>query len=105
MENCERNGEDLVKALNQTPELKRRLITRVAWDLLESEAFLEAYPRLYDPQKAEANAEYADTVCTELAQIITRLFHKNRVREEDAQEALSRAWEGYLAICSHSDKS
>lgn len=96
MENCKQSSENLVKALDQTPELKRRLITRVAWDLLESEAFLEAYPRLYDPQKAEADAEYADTVCTELAQIITRLLHKNRVRKEDAQEALRRAWEGYF---------
>ena len=38
--------ERLLEGLRKTPELKRRLVMRVAADLLESEAFLEAYPHL-----------------------------------------------------------
>lgn len=38
--------EQLLEGLRKTPELKRRLVMRVAADLLESEAFLEAYPHL-----------------------------------------------------------
>lgn len=41
--------EHIVEALNKTPELKRRLILRIMEELLDSEAFMEAYPRLYDP--------------------------------------------------------
>lgn len=51
--------EHIVEALNKTPELKRRLILRIMEELLDSEAFMEAYPRLYDPAAAEASPEYA----------------------------------------------
>lgn len=41
--------EQLLEGLRKTPELKRRLVMRVAADLLESEAFLEAY-RIWKPR-------------------------------------------------------
>ena len=52
--------EHIVEALNKTPELKRRLILRIMEELLDSEAFMEAYPRLYDPAAAEASPEYRE---------------------------------------------
>ena len=61
--------EHIVEALNKTPELKRRLILRIMEELLDSEAFMEAYPRLYDPAAAEASPEYREKVREELAQI------------------------------------
>lgn len=92
--------EHIVEALNKTPELKRRLILRIMEELLDSEAFMEAYPRLYDPAAAEASPEYREKVREELAQIIVRLFHKNKVRPDDAEEALNRARGTYLEIPS-----
>ncbi len=97
--------EHIVEALNKTPELKRRLILRIMEELLDSEAFMEAYPRLYDPAAAEASPEYREKVREELAQIIVRLFHKNKVRPDDAEEALNRARGTYLEMYVHSDKS
>lgn len=38
--------EKLAQELKETPELKRNLIMRVARELLDSEAFMEAYPRI-----------------------------------------------------------
>lgn len=61
--------EHIVEALNKTPELKRRLILRIMEELLDSEAFMEAYPRLYDPAAAEASPEYREKVREELAQM------------------------------------
>lgn len=98
-------SEHIVEALNKTPELKRRLILRIMEELLDSEAFMEAYPRLYDPAAAEASPEYREKVREELAQIIVRLFHKNKVRPDDAEEALNRARGTYLEMYVHSDKS
>lgn len=97
--------EHIVDALNKTPELKRRLILKIMEELLDSEAFLEAYPRLYDPEVAEVSTEYREQVQEELAQIIVRLFRKNKVRPDDAEKALDRAREDYLETCVHSDKS
>ena len=97
--------EHIVEALNKTPELKRRLILRIMEELLDSEAFMEAYPRLYDPAAAEASPESREKVREELAQIIVRLFHKNKVRPDDAEEALNRARGTYLEMYVHSDKS
>lgn len=97
--------EHIVEALNKTPELKRRLILRIMEELLDSEAFMEAYPRLYDPAAAEASPEYREKVREELTQIIVRLFHKNKVRPDDAEEALNRARGTYLEMYVHSDKS
>lgn len=97
--------EYIVEALNKTPELKRRLILRIMEELLDSEAFLEAYPRLYDPRIADVDLEYREKVCEELAQIIVRLFRKNKVRPDDAEKVLDRAREGYLETYVHSDKS
>lgn len=97
--------EYIVEALNKTPELKRRLILRIMEELLDSEAFLEAYPRLYDPEVAEVSPEYREKVCEEMAQIIVRLFRKNKVRPDDAEKTLNRARECYLGTYVHSDKS
>lgn len=97
--------EYIVEALDKTPELKRRLILRIMEELLDSEAFLEAYPTLYDPRIADVDLEYREKVCEEMAQIIVRLFRKNKVRPDDAEKVLDRAREDYLETCVHSDKS
>lgn len=97
--------EYIVEALNKTPELKRRLVLRIMEELLDSEAFLEAYPTLYDPRIADVDLEYREKVCEEMAQIIVRLFRKNKVRPDDAEKVLDRAREDYLETCVHSDKS
>lgn len=97
--------EHIVEALNKTPELKRRLVLRIMEELLDSEAFLEAYPTLYDPRIADVDLEYREKVCEEMAQIIVRLFRKNKVRPDDAEKVLDRAREDYLETCVHSDKS
>lgn len=97
--------EHIVEELNRTPKLKRDLIMKMVEVMLDSEAFLEAYPRLYDPEVAEVSPEYREQVREELAQIIVRLFRKNKVRPDDADEALNRAKKDYLEIYVHSDKS
>lgn len=97
--------EYIVEALDKTPELKRRLILRIMEELLDSEAFLEAYPTLYDPRIADVDLEYREKVCEEMAQIIVRLFRKNKVRPDDAEKTLNRARECYLGTYVHSDKS
>ena len=97
--------EHIVEELNRTPKLKRDLIMKVMEVMLDSEAFLEAYPHLYDPEVAEVFPAYREQVQEELAQIIVRLFRKNKVRPDDAEKALNRAWEDYLGTYVHSDKS
>ena len=97
--------EHIVEELNRTPKLKRDLIMKMVEVMLDSEAFLEAYPRLYDPEVAEVSPEYREQVREELAQIIVRLFRKNKVRPDGADEALNRAKKDYLEIYVHSDKS
>lgn len=97
--------EHIVEELNKTPELKRRLILKIMEELLDSEAFLEAYPTLYDPRIADVDLEYREKVCEEIAQIIVRLFRKNKVRPDDAEKVLDRAREDYLGTYVHSDKS
>ena len=97
--------EHIMDALNKTPELKRRLILKIMEELLDSEAFLEAYPTLYDPRIADVDLEYRKKVCEEMTQIIVRLFRKNKVRPDDAEKVLDRAREDYLGTYVHSDKS
>ena len=97
--------EHIVEELNRTPKLKRDLVMKMMEVMLDSEAFLEAYPTLYDPRIADVDLEYREKVCEEMAQIIVRLFHKNKVRPDDAEEALNRARGTYLEMYVHSDKS
>lgn len=99
--------EHIVEELNRTPKLKRDLIMKMVEVMLDSEAFLEAYPRLYDPRIADVDLEYREKTCEEMAQIIVRLFRKNKVRPDDAEKTLNRARECYLGLetCVHSDKS
>lgn len=97
--------EYIVDELNKTPELKRRLVLKIMEELLDSEAFLEAYPTLYDPRIADVDHEYRENACKEMAQIIVRMFHKNKVRPDDAGRVLDRAWGDYLEMCTHSDRS
>jgi len=99
--------EHIVEELNRTPKLKRELIMKVMEVMLDSEAFLEAYPQLYDPRIADVDLEYREKACNEMAQIIVRLFRKNKVRPDDAEKTLNRARESYLGleIRVHSDKS
>lgn len=83
--------EHIVEELNRTPKLKRDLIMKMMEVMLDSEAFLEAYPTLYDPRIADVDLEYRKKVCEEMAQIIVRLFRKNKVRPDDAEKVLDRA--------------
>lgn len=103
--NVDADTEHIVEELNRTPKLKRDLIMKMVEVMLDSEAFLEAYPRLYDPRIADVDLEYRERVCEEMAQIIVRLFRKNKVRPDDAEKALNRARECYLGMYVHSDKS
>ena len=64
--------EQLLEGLRKTPELKRRLVMRVAADLLESEAFLEAYPHLETEEQIKT--------------ALTRLLHKNKVSTIDGPQ-------------------
>lgn len=68
----------IVEELNRTPKLKRDLIMKMMEVMLDSEAFLEAYPTLYDPCIADVDLEYREKVCEEMAQIIVRLFRKTK---------------------------
>ena len=99
--------EHIVEELNRTPKLKRDLIMKMVEVMLDSEAFLEAYPQLYDPRIADVDLEYREKACGEMAQIIVRLLRKNKVRPDDAEKTLNRARERYLGLetCVHSDKS
>lgn len=96
--------EHIVEELNRTPKLKRDLIMKMVEVMLDSEAFLEAYPRLYDPALAEVSSEYREKVREELAQIIVRLFRKNKVRMDDASDVLYRARRYYLEMYVNRDK-
>lgn len=96
--------EHIVEELNRTPKLKRDLIMKMMEVMLDSEAFLEAYPRLYDPALAEVSGEYREKVREELAQIIVRLFRKNKVRMDDASDVLYRARRYYLEMYVNRDK-
>lgn len=96
--------EHIVEELNKTPKLKRDLIMKMMEVMLDSEAFLEAYPTLYDPRIADVDLEYREKVCEEMAQIIVRLFRKNKVRPDDAEKVLDRAREDYLGMISRSGK-
>lgn len=49
--------EHIVEELNRTPKLKRDLIMKMMEVMLDSEAFLEAYPTLYDPRIADVDLE------------------------------------------------
>ena len=97
--------EHIVEELNRTPKLKRDLIMKMVEVMLDSEAFLEAYPRLYDLKRARTDATYREKVREEMAWIIVRMFCKNRVHPDDARDALSRAREYYWELCMHSDRA
>jgi hypothetical protein len=86
----------LLEALERAPELKRRLAVRVVRDILDSEAFMEAYPRVDGP---------AENANEELAKIIVRLFRKNRTSEEDAEAVLERAGIIYDGMYSREGES
>lgn len=75
------SNEELVRELEQTPELKRRLVVRIAHEILESEAFLEAYPRVDIPEQLTA--------------IFTRILHKNRVNTADGRAVFAKLAQTY----------
>lgn len=81
------SNEQLLHELESTPELKRRLVVRIAQDILESEAFLEAYPRTENPDELKA--------------ILTRIFHKNRVSTEVGRSIFRCLAESYAEINSN----
>ena len=83
--------ERLLEGLRKTPELKRRLVMRVAADLLESEAFLEAYPHLETEEQIKT--------------ALTRLLHKNKVSTIDGRRMAAELAESYEGMYSHSDRS
>lgn len=74
------NGE-LFCELERTPELKRRLVVRIAEEILESEAFSEAYPRTDKPEELKA--------------ILTRVLWKNRVSTESGRAIFSYLAENF----------
>ena len=96
--------ENLVQELERTPKLKRNLIMKMVEVMLDSEAFLEAYPRLYDQKLARTDTTYREKVREEMAWIIVRMFCKNRVHPDDARDVLDRANEYYWETCLHSDR-
>lgn len=63
--------EHIVEELNRTPKLKRDLIMKMMEVMLDSEAFLEAYPTLYDPCIADVDLEYREV--TTITTLTTRL--------------------------------
>ena len=75
-------NEELVRELEQTTEPKRRLAVRIAMDILESEAFLEAYPRADSREQLTA--------------IFTRILHKNRVNTADGRAIMAELAQTYL---------
>lgn len=77
--------EKLAQELKDTPEMKRILIMRVTRELLDSEAFMEAYPHVYDRETNKTEA------CEQMAKIITRFLRKNQVSKQDADFILCRA--------------
>lgn len=66
---------------------------------------LDQTPKLYNRALAESSREYREKVREELAQIIVRLFRKNKVRMDDASDALDRARRYYLVMYVNRDKS
>ena len=83
-ENVTLKPEHIVEELNRTPKLKRDLIMKMVEAMLDSEAFLEAYPRLYDPEVAEVSPEYREQVREELAQIIIWKYTSTPTSHEEA---------------------
>lgn len=83
--------EQLLEGLRKTPKLKRRLVMRVVADLLESEAFLEAYPHLETEEQIKT--------------ALTRLLHKNKVSTIDGRRMAAELAESYEGMYSHSDRS
>lgn len=75
-------AEKLMRELQDTPKLKRELIMRIVRELTDSEAFMEAYPRVYE------DAEDKNAACKQMAKIITRLFRKNHINMTDAVKIL-----------------
>lgn len=75
--------EHIVEELNRTPKLKRDLIMKMMEVMLDSEAFLEAYPTLYDPCIADVDLEYRE--------ILTVLFYSDdkAPQEHDEVKVLS----------------
>ena len=71
--------ERLLEGLRKTPELKRRLVMRVAADLLESEEQIKT--------------------------ALTRLLHKNKVSTIDGRRMAAELAESYEGMYSHSDRS
>lgn len=77
----ELTSERLYSELLHTPELKRRLAVRIAMEILESEAFSEAYPRTDKPEELKA--------------ILTRVLWKNRVSTESGRAIFSYLAENF----------
>lgn len=79
--------EHIVEELNRTPKLKRDLIMKMMEVMLDSEAFLEAYPTLYDPRIADAeNATAKEMLLTE-KENCKRAFLELRVAQDAVLDA------------------
>ena len=76
------NLEELIAV---QPMGKQRVIQRLVKDICESEAFMETYPRVYDPLLAAANAEYNRKACQLLKATVLRLFQRNQVSCSDIE--------------------
>lgn len=78
--------EHIVEELNRTPKLKRDLIMKMMEVMLDSEAFLEAYPTLYDPRIADA-ARRAKMNAMEAAKAVVAILAQDHVTATAATAA------------------
>lgn len=97
--------QEYFEKISGQPILKRRIIQQVVQVMLENEAFLQAYPDLYEPEKAEQDEAYREKACRDMAFVIAGVWRKNHVKSSDAAYCASMALESYSEWCSHSVKS
>lgn len=83
--------KEIADAMRDQPLGKKKLAARIAVDILESEQFLEAYPKTTDPER--------------IKKVLTRVLTGNRVSTEDGRKIFKELSESYLEMRSHSDKS
>ena len=93
--------QEYFEKISGQPILKRRIIQQVVQVMLENEAFLQAYPDLYEPDKAEQDEAYREKACRDMAFVIAGVWRKNHVKISDAFYCASLALESYSEWCSH----
>lgn len=82
--------QDIAEAMHNQPEGKKKLAARIAVDILESEQFLEAYPKTTDPERIKKR--------------LTLVLTGNRVSAEDGKRILRELVEVYDGTRYHSER-